>query len=212
MRSASAACVSWSRFAARRDVALDIDAQRRPDRAGAREPVDDARAALEHHPDPLMVGFRTVDRIVIGEVVGRLDLVARRTSCPAGSPSLRADASISPLRRLEVDLVVVVPGVVVAPVSAPVLAHEVGDRDAALGEDVEPEAAPPRRRPSRGCGSSRCRSSPRRRASPGPRRAGCRRTSSPSASRNARMPSLAATRSAAALVGIERATPARPLA
>src|SRR5579871_3165813 len=41
-------------LALRRLVALDIDAQRRADRARAGQAIDDARAALEHHAHALM--------------------------------------------------------------------------------------------------------------------------------------------------------------
>ena len=54
---------------------LDIDAQRRADRTRSGKPVDDARAALEHDPDALIGRVRAVDRIVIGEIVRRLDLM-----------------------------------------------------------------------------------------------------------------------------------------
>ena len=75
---------------------LDIDAQRRADRSGAGQPVDDAQVAFEHHPDALIGRVRAVDRIVIGEIIRGLDLVGAKTRAGrvfVASPS----AAIRPL-------------------------------------------------------------------------------------------------------------------
>ena len=55
---------------------LDVDAQRRAHGPRSGQPIDDARAALEHHSDALIGRIRAVDRIMIGEIIRRLDLVA----------------------------------------------------------------------------------------------------------------------------------------
>ena len=68
---ASAACVST--LLARRVglEALEVDAERRAFGAGARQAKHDARAVVEDDADALLRRHRAVDRIGVGEVVGR---------------------------------------------------------------------------------------------------------------------------------------------
>ena len=54
-------------------VALKIDAQGGALGAGTRQPENDARSVVEQNPDALLLATRSVDRIDVTEIVGRLD-------------------------------------------------------------------------------------------------------------------------------------------
>ena len=204
--SASRGRASWVGL-----VALDVDAERGAGGAGAGEAEDDAAAAFEHDADALVRRDRAVDRIVVGEVVGGGDLEAGELGAGEGG-ELGAQAVHQRVGGGGVDPLVVVAGVVVAAVFLPVRLDDLLGRLLARGEDVEPE----QHRPEAvlladmvGAGAGALLA-----ADGG--HAGVEQVAEElpagRASRSMPMPSFSATRSAAALVGMERAMPARPLA
>src|SRR5262249_24081954 len=119
-------------------IAFDVDAQRRTGRSRARQAIDDARAVLEEDAYALPRRGRSIDRIMIGKVVGGSD---GRTAeiCSLQLRQVVAQAFDEVLGRRFLDLLVVMPRVEVAAVGPPMLADDLRYALPPLGQDVEPE-------------------------------------------------------------------------
>lgn len=84
-----------------------------------------------------MFAHRFVDRIVIGEVVGLLDLQAAEALAGQGG-QLAAKIVHRAVRRIGVEAFVIMSRIIVAAVGLPVLGDDIGDALAAHGKNIQP--------------------------------------------------------------------------
>ena len=118
-----------------RKISFEIDAQGGTRCTGARQPEHRARSVVKEDADPLMLAFRSVDRIVIGKVIGPANgQLAARFARQPGRAGFKMFYQL--FGRFCVDIFEVMTCEIVATGLFPMAIHDLVHRTVTTREDI----------------------------------------------------------------------------